>query len=359
MPRLGLLLAALFVVVMAPAAWADGQVRDLTLASKAFDGAKIGLGGERRVKVYLPDGYETSGRRYPVVYYLHNLFEDERTAFDRDGLGRLLDQAIAAQVVPPVIVVAADFSTPLGSSIYTSSPVTGRWDDFLAVELVGWTDRNFRTVAKREARGLAGDRMGGYGAIAMGMRHADVFGAVYALHPVGAGLGLQPMWSRPNFELLQNAKSLDDLKRDPFSQLFTAIYQAHLPNPDKPPLYADLPARKVDGRIEVDAAMARKLTDSFLLDHQAPRYAENLRTLRGLKFDWGRDDPNPDHVISNQALSRLLTEFGVPHEAEEYVGGWGDRTWGETGRVYTAMLPFFARTLVTDQGEPGEPSRRP
>ena len=197
MPRfLGLLLAALLTLAVAPIARAE--VRDFTIASNAFDGNKIGVSGQRHVRVYLPDGYETSGRRYPVVYYLHNLFEDEKAAFDRDGFGQLLDQAIAAKAVPPLIVVAADFSTPLGSSIYTSSPVTGRWDDFLAVELVGWIDRTFRTLAKPDSRALAGDRMGGYGAMAMGMRHADVFGSVYALHPVGAGLGLQPMASRPN-----------------------------------------------------------------------------------------------------------------------------------------------------------------
>lgn len=346
MPGIRLLLTALLVLTFAQGARAE--VRDFTIASKAFEGNKIGVSGERRVRVYLPNGYDASSRRYPVVYYLHNLFEDERTAFDRDGFGRLLDQAIAAKALPPMIVVAADFSTPLGSSIYTSSPVTGRWDDFLAVELRGWADRTFRTLAKRESRGLAGDRMGGYGAMAMGMRHADVFGAVYALHPVGAGLGLQPMSSRPNFELLQNAKSLDDLKGDGFSQLFTAIYQAHLPNLAKPPLYVDLPARKIDGKVVVDAKVTARLIESFALDHQVLRQADALKTLRGLKFDWGRNDPNPDHVISAQALSRILTELGVPHEAEEYVGGWGDRTWGDDGRVYTAMLPFFARTLVVE-----------
>lgn len=341
------LLAPILLLLIAPVgAQAASQVRDFEVASKAFDGNRIGIGARRRVRVYLPDGYDASGRRYPVIYYLHNLFEDERAAFDQHDFRGLLDRGIKAGAIPPVIVVAADFSTPLGSSIYTSSPVTGRWDDFLTGELVPWTDGRFRTLARRDSRGLAGDRMGGYGALAFGMRHADVFGAVYALHPVGTGLGLQTMSSRPNWDLLQNARSLDDLKADPFSQLFTAIYQAHLPNPDKPPLYADLPARKVDGRLVIDAALTAKLQDSFLLDHALPRYADNLKSLRGLKFDWGRGDPNPDHVISNQAFSRALVEFGVPHEAEEYVGGWGDRTWGETGRVRTDLLPFFARTLA-------------
>jgi hypothetical protein len=346
MIRLGLLLAAFIALLAAPPALAQSQVRDFEVASKAFDGNRIGISGQRRVRVYLPDGYAGSGRRYPVIYYLHNIFEDERAAFDQHDLKGLLDRAIKGGTIPPVIVVAADFSTPLGGSIYANSPVTGNWRDFMVQDLVPWTDGRFRTLASRDSRGLAGDRMGGHGAIAFGMRHPDVFGAVYALHPVGTGLGLQTMSSRPNFDLLQGAKSLDDLKVDPFSQLFTAIYQAHLPNPARPPLYVDPPARKVDGKLVIDAALTEKLIDSFALERSVGRYADNLKTLRGFKFDWTRGDPNPDHVVSNQAFSRLLTEYGVPHEAEEYVGGWGDRTWGETGRVQTDLLPFFARALV-------------
>ena len=344
------LLVPILLLLSAPvAARAASEVRDLEVASRQFEGNKIGISPRRRVSVYLPDGYATSDRRYPVIYFLHNIFENERALYaDHDAQG-LFDRAIQAGVIPPVIVVSADFSTPLGGSIYANSPVTGRWRDFMVQELVPWVDGRFRTLATRDARGLAGDRMGGHGAIAFGMRHPEVFGAVYALHPVGTGLGLQTMSSRPNFDLLQNAKSLDDLKADPFSMLFTAIYQAHLPNPGKSPLYADLPARKVDGRLVIDTALTAKLQDGFLLDHSVARYADNLRTLRGLKFDWTRGDPNPDHVISNQAFSRLLTEYGVPHEAEEYVGGWGDRTWGETGRVQTDLLPFFARTLAFER----------
>ena len=349
MIRLGLLLAAFITLLSTPPALAESQVRDFEVASKAFDGNKIGVGSQRRVRVYLPDGYETSGRRYPVIYYLHNVFEDERAAFDQHDFKGLLDRAIKDGAIPPVMVVAADFSTPLGGSIYTSSPVTGRWDAFMTGDLVPWTDGRFRTLANRQSRGLAGDRMGGYGALAFAMRHADVFGAVYALHPVGTGLGLQTMSSRPNWDLLQGARSLDDLKADGFSQLFVAIYQAHLPNPDRPPLYVDLPARKTaDGRLEIDAGRTARLQKSFLLIEALPRYADARKSLRGLKFDWGRNDPNPDHVVSNQAFSRALVELGVPHEAEEYVGGWGDRTWGATGRVRTDLLPFFAENLAFD-----------
>ena len=83
------------------------------------------------------------------------------------------------------------------------------------------------------------------------MKHPDVFGSVYALHPVGTGTGVQTMYSRMNWDLLAHAKSMDDLKGDNFLMIFTAIFQAHLPNPDKPPLYIDLPAHKEGNNIIV------------------------------------------------------------------------------------------------------------
>jgi hypothetical protein len=77
-----------------------------------------------------------------------------------------------------------------------------------------------------------------------------------------------------------------------------------------------------------------------------PRYADNLKSLRGLQFDWGRNDINQDHVYANQAFTHKLDEWGVPYEGEEYRGFFGERNWGMDGRVYTTALPFFRRHLV-------------
>jgi hypothetical protein len=76
------------------------------------------------------------------------------------------------------------------------------------------------------------------------------------------------------------------------------------------------------------------------------KYADNLKTLRGFKFDWARNDGNQDHVYSNQAFTHKLNEFGIVHEAEEYNGVWGSGNWGLDGRVATEVLPFFERHLV-------------
>jgi hypothetical protein len=84
------------------------------------------------------------------------------------------------------------------------------------------------------------------------------------------------------------------------------------------------------------------------LDTMIPRYADNLKSLRGFKFDWTRNDANYDHVFANQAFTRKLNGFGIVHEAEEYNGTWNEANWGEDGRIFTEVLPFFQRHLVFD-----------
>ncbi len=327
---------------------AKSQIVSRELRSEKFAGNKIGTSAVRKMAVYLPAGYNGAATRYPVIYFLPNPFGSYRADFDQRDAQGLFDRAIVAGVIGKFILVSVDMTTPLGCSWYVNSPVTGNWEDFMVQDLVPYIDANFRTLPSRDSRGIAGDFMGGYGAIRFGMKHPDVFGSVYALHPVGTGSGVQVMYSRPNWELLANAKSLDDLKKDGFSQLFTAIFQAHLPDPDKPPLFIDLQAHKEGDQFVVDPKVTERLRNNFLLESMIPQYAENLKSLRGFKFDWSRSDTNYDHVYSNQAFTHKLNEFGIAHEAEEYNGAWGGN-WGEDGRVYTDVLPFFARHLVFEK----------
>jgi enterochelin esterase-like enzyme len=341
-------LAVAFVFLGAGSSLADGaksRVVSRELRSEKFAGNKIGVSPVRKMVVYLPAGYDAASTRYPVIYFLANPFREYRADFDTNDAQGLFDRAIANGVIGRFILVSVDMTTPLGSSWYVNSPVTGNWEDFMVQDLVPYIDANFRTLASSDSRGILGDFMGGYGAIRFGMKHPDVFGTVYAMHPVGTGSGVQVMYSRPNWEFLANAKSLDDVKKDGFSQIFTTIYQAHLPDPDRPPLFIDLQARKDGDRLAVDAAVTERLRNNFFIESMVPQYADNLKSLRGFKFDWSRSDTNYDHVYSNQALTHKLNEFGIPHEAEEYNGAWGGN-WGPDGRITTDVLPFFERHLV-------------
>jgi hypothetical protein len=327
------------------------KVESREIRSSSFAQSKIATNPIRKMAVYLPAGYEDSSRRYPVIYFFPDAFASYRDPFDHKGAQGIFDRAITAGMIDKFILVAVDMNTSIGSSWCVNSPATGNWEDFVIEELKPYIDANFKTLPNRESRGVAGEFMGGYCAIRFGMRHPEVFGSVYALHPVGTGSGLKVLASLPNWDLMANAKSLDDVKKDGYSTIFTAIFQAHLPDPDKPPLFIDLLAHKEGEQLVIDPGLTERLRANFFLESMIPQYAANLKSLRGLKFDWGRSDLNQDHVYSNQAFTHKLNEFGIAHEAEEYNGVWGDKTWGNDGRIYSEVLPFFQKHLVFDGKE--------
>lgn len=349
MPQFGTALGTLLLCAVSAVAQRDGsksQIVEQVIHSKNFEGNKIGVSADRKMVVYLPPGYEGASKRYPVLYFFPSPIDGYRTLFDKSGAQALFDRAIAQGTIRSFILVSVDMTTPLGASWFVNSPVTGNWEDFVVQELVPYVDASFRTIPTRDARGLVGQHMGAYGAIRIGMKHADVFGSIYGMNPVGTGSGVQIMDSRPDWDLLAHAASLDDVKKDGFSAIFTSIFQAHLPDLKKPPLYVDLPAYREGGKLVIDSRLTARLRDSFFLESMIPQYADNLKSLLGFKFDWSRNDAIWDHVYSNQAFTHKLNEFGIVHEAEEYNGMWDVNTyWGAEGRVMTDVLPFFQQHL--------------
>ena len=338
----------LFLGASAFAASVKSQLVERELRSKHIAQNKTGTDPVRKMLVYLPAGYdESSSQRYPVIYFLPNPFEASyRFDFDHRDAQNLFDKAIAAGIIEKFILVAVDMNTPLGSSWYVNSPVTGNWEDFMVQEVVPYIDTNFKTMSNRDSRGIAGIFIGGYGAIRFGMRHPDIFGTVYAMHPVGTGSGVSISPSLPKWSLLAGATSMDDVRKDGRTQIFTTMFQAHLANPDKPPLYIDLLAHQEGDKLIIDSKLMERFRNNFYLETMIPEYADNLKTLRGLKFDWTRLDSNWDHVYANQAFTHKLNEFGIGHQAEEYNGTFGEADWGVDGRLYTEVLPFFQKHLV-------------
>jgi len=315
------------------------------LNSTALRDNKIGVDPHRSVSVYLPPGYAQSGRRYPVIYYFHSFYWDNERMFADGSVQGVLDRGISEGTIRPFILVAGNYSTPTTGAFYSNSSTAGRWIDFTIDELVPYIDERFRTLPRRESRGLAGEFIGGYAALNFAMRYPEKFASVYALHPVGTGMGLVPGAMRPDWRRVHAAKSFADLSGDPFAPVFVSMAQAFLPNPDRPPFYCDFIVEMKDGEPTLNVENMKKLKARFSLDQLLAEKADSLRQMRGIKFDWGRFDPNQDHVYANQNFSRRLEELGIEHEAEEYRGAVWDRNWIEHGRVADDVLPFFNRHL--------------
>src|SRR3982750_2441574 len=115
-------------------------------------------------------------------------------------------------------------------------------------------DSHSRPLANRASRGLVGHSMGGYGASRIGMKHPEVFGALYIMSPccmspmAGGGPGpADQMKERAiaNEKKAAAAKSPADLAAQSpgFAAVQYATAAAWAPDPKKPPLYFDLPTK--------------------------------------------------------------------------------------------------------------------
>ncbi len=131
--------------------------------------------------VDLPADYaSTAPRRYPTLYFLHGLFGNDHRWVDRGGK-ETLDRLTADGTIGKFIVVLPD----AGETFYINSEDgKDRYEDFFIHELVPFIDQHYRTLANKEARGISGLSMGGYGALHLAMRHSDLFGAVAATSAV-------------------------------------------------------------------------------------------------------------------------------------------------------------------------------
>ena len=128
----------------------------------------------------LPAGYASSSRRYPVLYFLHGLFGNDHRWIDRGGK-EIFDRLTADGTIGPFIVVL-----PNGGETFYINSEDGkdRYEDFFVQELVPFIDHHYRTIATKDARGVSGLSMGGYGALHLAMRHSNLFGSVAATSAV-------------------------------------------------------------------------------------------------------------------------------------------------------------------------------
>ena len=313
----------------------SGKVVSFVLNSKALQNTG-GENPERKVSVYLPPNYDASNQRYPVIYYLHG-FMGKDDIFPQ--MQKILDEGIARRKIKPFIFVQADQYTLYEGSFYSNSSLTGNWDEFESKELVEYVDKNYRTLANRDSRGIAGHSMGGYGAFKIGMLHPEVFSSMYALSP---GLLAMVKEFGPNstsFREVQNVKTPEELKKTYYPKVLVAVARAWSPNPDKPPFYCDFPFSYEGDKMIVNQSVLEKWEANMPV-YMVNKYADNLRKLKAIKMDWGRND-SPRFPVQIGMLSQRLENLGIPHYVEEYIGDHGNKIWTVDGRVLNDLLPFF------------------
>jgi enterochelin esterase-like enzyme len=145
-------------------------------AGSSIDGASYtshALRGSGSFLVYLPPGYASTTRHYPVLYLLHGN-NQPATAFLEIGLQGELDRLIARHAIPPLIAVMIEG----GQGADNWRNIHGLNYESYVIEAQELVDRMLPTIAGRDGRAIAGDSMGGYGAMNVVLGHPDRFSVV-------------------------------------------------------------------------------------------------------------------------------------------------------------------------------------
>jgi pimeloyl-ACP methyl ester carboxylesterase len=322
------------------------------VVEKLYSASLENPGGEnptRSVTVYLPPGYENSEVKYPVIYFLHGFTQsDSAMIYKRPKLDKLLDKGIATGKIKPVIVVIPDHHTLYRGSFYTNSSLTGKWADFTGIDLVSFIDNKYRTIPEWESRGVAGYSMGGQGAFKMAMYFPDVFSSVYTLSPAGLALVEDYGIKGEGFRRLQKIQTREELIKKFVENSIVAMGRAYAPNLNNPPFYADFPYRYENGSLIVDYEVLA-LWKSKTVYHMVDEHIADLKKIKAIKMDWGRNEPSTYIPMSCKMLSQKLENLGIEHYAEEYIGTHFNKIFTDDGRVLNDMLPFFNTYLEFEE----------
>jgi enterochelin esterase-like enzyme len=158
-------------------------VEHIKIHGASLEGNLEGEAVDRDVIVFLPPSYQKdTKRRYPVVYALHGYSIGAEQWTHEIHVPQTIEGAFALGS-HELIVVLPDSKTIYNGSMYSSSQTTGDFEKFVWHDVVSYIDAHYRTIPNRASRGLVGHSMGGYGASRIGMKHPEVFGALYIMSP--------------------------------------------------------------------------------------------------------------------------------------------------------------------------------
>ena len=243
----------------------------MALLDVHFEGDSIGK--QSSMLVVIPPGKGP----FPVLYLLHGLSDDHTIWLRRTSVERYVAGL-------NLIVVMPDGHR----SFYVNDPRPGgmAYEDHIVKDVVGFCDRVFPTIPKRESRAVAGLSMGGFGAMMLALKNPDLFGAAVS-HSGALAFSHNPSKSRP----------------------------------DLLPLAMELRGRY----------------DCFRLAGALKK--SGRRKLPALRFDCGTED---FLLENNRRFHAHLTRLGMLHEYEEHPG---NHNWGYWDEHVQEALVFHRKAL--------------
>ncbi|MCS6967073.1 MAG: alpha/beta hydrolase family protein [Cytophagales bacterium] len=226
------------------------------------------LGREVKYTLYLPPDYNTSQRRYPVLYLLHGYTGTDTDWIQFGEANRTADKAIAEGDIPPMIIVMPDGRNDWYANDYQGK---NRWEDMFIQEMIPFIDATYRTRAQKEFRALAGLSMGGYGSLHLAAKNPDLFAAVAAFSPA-----------------VHTEQEFIEMSAERYNRAFAPVF----------------------GPAEGTARISDHWRKYSVLDLMKTIPAEKLKSVR-----WYIDCGDDDFLYKgNDALHTTMRDQNIPHE---------------------------------------------
>jgi enterochelin esterase-like enzyme len=241
----------------------------------AFRSAALG-GKLLRFESYVPAGYATSGKRYPVVYFLHGL----PSAGNAYRQLRFVEDALTSLGRPAILIAPQGARDGDSDPEYLDLGKGRNWDTALTVELPRIVDARFRSIPSRRGRALIGLSAGGYGAMHLGLEHLGRYSVIES-------------WSG----------------------------YFHPTDPSG--------TRSLDLGSSTD-------NDDANVHRQLARLQVQLRSLPAfIAFYVGRDDGR--FAAENEVLNQELSRAGIEHVFRLYAGGHDNALWRRNAPQWLAL----------------------
>lgn len=264
------------------------------------------IGETTRYSVLLPPSYDKNLKRaFPVVYFLHGLFNDDTSwCVDRYGnLPALIEQIIQSEQVPEFLMVH-----PNGENSFYTDYADGskKFEEYVRKDLIAEVEAHFRVKKERENRAIGGTSMGGYGALKIAMK----FPRLYA--SVAAGSPIILLGEDPSAQLTTGSTRTSQF----FSRIFAAVFGQPL-----------------------DREHWKK-NSIELLAQSAPLTNLNICMLYGTADRYNGLVPMEKGI---RRVDGILKRRGVPHQLKVYEGE--PHGWALMSKHLKQTLQFLTQTF--------------
>lgn len=155
----------------------------LSAQSKVYDNLSLPskiLKSDRKYAVYLPDGYESSQRSYPVLYLLHGGGDDQTGWVQFGEVQHIADKSIREGIASAMIIVMPDANTGQ-RGYYNDVKNEWRYEDFFFEEFMPFIEKTYRIKKEKRFRAVAGLSMGGGGTFIYALHHPELFSSACPL----------------------------------------------------------------------------------------------------------------------------------------------------------------------------------